>query len=177
MYTKLSMDLWLIGPVCNAFDAGKSITWTSGRGLCPGNLDFFGPQMVFAWRLDAISQGPKRGFARIQRITYGAGPYKIAIKATPVTVMNFSQWKFLWCYTFLRDLSVLGIFSLLEKTRYKDKVLDTFFNRQYGIVLPPVQQISVFFAVISSMVSDCKREKSLKWILFLFWTLISKNIL
>jgi len=69
---------------------------------------------------------------------------------------------------FLHDLSVLGIFSLLEKTRYKDKVLDTFFNRQYGIVLPPVQQICVFFAVISSMVSDCKREKSLKWILFLF---------
>jgi hypothetical protein len=31
------------GPVCNAFDAGKSITRASGRGLGPGNQDFFGP--------------------------------------------------------------------------------------------------------------------------------------
>jgi hypothetical protein len=30
-------------PVCNAFDAGKSITRASGRGLYPGNRDFFGP--------------------------------------------------------------------------------------------------------------------------------------
>ena len=29
-------------PVRNAFDAGKSITRTSGRGLGPGNDDFFG---------------------------------------------------------------------------------------------------------------------------------------
>ncbi len=36
------------GPVRNAFDAGKSITWASGRGLGRGNLDFFGPQMAFA---------------------------------------------------------------------------------------------------------------------------------
>ncbi len=35
----------VLGPVHNAFDAAKSVTWASGRGLGPGNLDFFGPQM------------------------------------------------------------------------------------------------------------------------------------
>ncbi len=37
--------LWtyvLYGPVCNAFDVGKSITRASGRGLGPRNPDFFG---------------------------------------------------------------------------------------------------------------------------------------
>jgi hypothetical protein len=29
------------------------------RGLGPGNLEFFGPQMAFAYQLDATSQGPK----------------------------------------------------------------------------------------------------------------------
>ncbi len=38
---------------------GASITLTSGRGLGPGNLDFFGPQMALAYQLGAISQGPK----------------------------------------------------------------------------------------------------------------------
>jgi hypothetical protein len=38
-----------------------SMTWaTSGRGLGPGNLNFFGPQIALAFRLDAISQGPKK---------------------------------------------------------------------------------------------------------------------
>jgi len=43
------------------FDAGRSIIWASGRGLVPGsrNLQFFGPQMALAYRLDSISQGPK----------------------------------------------------------------------------------------------------------------------
>ncbi len=41
------------------FDVGISITWASGRGLGPGNLEFIGPQMALAYRLDAISQGPK----------------------------------------------------------------------------------------------------------------------
>jgi hypothetical protein len=31
------------GPVRNAFDADKSITRASGRGVGPGNRDFFGP--------------------------------------------------------------------------------------------------------------------------------------
>ncbi len=39
--------LWtsdLYCPVCNAFDAGKSITWARGRGvLGPGNLNFWTP--------------------------------------------------------------------------------------------------------------------------------------
>ncbi len=38
--------LWtydLYGPIRNAFDAGKSITRASGRGLGPGNRDFSGP--------------------------------------------------------------------------------------------------------------------------------------
>jgi hypothetical protein len=33
MYIKLPMDLILIRAVCNAFDAGRSITWESRRGL------------------------------------------------------------------------------------------------------------------------------------------------
>ncbi len=41
------------------FDAGSSITWASGRGSGPGNLDFLGPQMALAYHLDAISEGPK----------------------------------------------------------------------------------------------------------------------
>jgi hypothetical protein len=38
--------LWtydLYGPVRNAFDAGKSVTRASGRGLGLGNRDFLGP--------------------------------------------------------------------------------------------------------------------------------------
>jgi hypothetical protein len=45
--------------VHNVLDACISITWGSGRGLGPGILDFFEPQMALAYRLDAISQGPK----------------------------------------------------------------------------------------------------------------------
>jgi hypothetical protein len=41
------------------FDACRSITLASGRGLCPGNLEFFGPQMALANQLDAISQSPE----------------------------------------------------------------------------------------------------------------------
>ncbi len=37
-----------------------SITWASGRGLGPGNLNFFGPQMALAYRLDAIPLGPEK---------------------------------------------------------------------------------------------------------------------
>jgi len=36
-----------------------STTRASGMGLGPGNLEFFGPQMALAYRLDAISQGKK----------------------------------------------------------------------------------------------------------------------
>jgi hypothetical protein len=41
------------------FDAGRSITWTSRRVLGPGNVQFFGPKMALAYRLNAVSQGPK----------------------------------------------------------------------------------------------------------------------
>ncbi len=41
------------------FDECRSITWARGRGLGPGYLKFFGPQMALAYRLDAISQGQK----------------------------------------------------------------------------------------------------------------------
>jgi hypothetical protein len=64
----------------------SSITWASGRGLGPGNLEFFGPQMALAYRLDAISQGLNLSIfraqplplallmdaARIKSITHGA---------------------------------------------------------------------------------------------------------
>jgi hypothetical protein len=43
--------------VHNAFDA-SSIHYL-GKRLGHGNLEFFGPQMALAYRLDAISQGPK----------------------------------------------------------------------------------------------------------------------
>jgi hypothetical protein len=36
-----------------------SIMRASGRGLGPGNLKIFGPQMALAYWLDAISQGRK----------------------------------------------------------------------------------------------------------------------
>jgi hypothetical protein len=52
---KTTYDLY--SPVHNVLDACISITGTcaSGRGLGPGILDFFWPQMAFAYRLDAIS--------------------------------------------------------------------------------------------------------------------------
>ncbi len=34
-------------------------TYARRRGLGFKNLEFFGPQMALAYRLDAISQGPK----------------------------------------------------------------------------------------------------------------------
>ncbi len=37
----LTYDLY--GPIHNFFDVGKSIMRASGRGLGPGNQDFFGP--------------------------------------------------------------------------------------------------------------------------------------
>ncbi len=36
-----SRDLY--SPVCNVFYAGRYITWASGRGLGPGNGEFFWP--------------------------------------------------------------------------------------------------------------------------------------
>ncbi len=49
------------------FDASRSISWVSGRGLGPGNLEFFGTQMALAYRLNAISQGPKNSqFSRVR---------------------------------------------------------------------------------------------------------------
>jgi hypothetical protein len=70
------------------FDACRSITWASGRGLGPRNLELFGPQMALALahRLDAISRRaqklnfeaqrpltfPSKGSARIKTIAHGA---------------------------------------------------------------------------------------------------------
>ncbi len=41
------------------FIRAASITYASGRGLGPGNIEFFGPLMALAYRLDVISQDPK----------------------------------------------------------------------------------------------------------------------
>jgi hypothetical protein len=64
-----------------------SITWASGWGLGPGNLEFFGLQMALVYRLDAVSKGLKNSqypgpnplplahimeAARIKSITHGA---------------------------------------------------------------------------------------------------------
>jgi hypothetical protein len=43
----------------NVLDAWISSTWASGRGLGRVNCESFGPQMALAYRLAAISQGPK----------------------------------------------------------------------------------------------------------------------
>ncbi len=43
MYIKLPMYLWLIWPCTWWFWYMQSMTWTFGRGLGPGNWDFFGP--------------------------------------------------------------------------------------------------------------------------------------
>jgi hypothetical protein len=40
--------LAIYGPIHNAFDAGKPITRANGRGLGPGNRDFFGAQIAVA---------------------------------------------------------------------------------------------------------------------------------
>ncbi len=48
----------------------RSITRASGRGLGPGNLEFFGPQMALAYRLDAISEDLHASK------TLRTGPYK-----------------------------------------------------------------------------------------------------
>ncbi len=56
------MHLFLYSPVNKVLDACISITWASERGLGPGIQGFFGPQMALAYRLDAISQGPKNSW-------------------------------------------------------------------------------------------------------------------
>jgi hypothetical protein len=42
-------------PVHNVLDACISITWGSGRGLGPGILEFFGPQMALLPHLAALA--------------------------------------------------------------------------------------------------------------------------
>jgi hypothetical protein len=57
--------LWtynLYGPIRNAIDAGKSITRASGRGLGPGNRDFFGPCEIALSRQVSAIWGPKRPY-------------------------------------------------------------------------------------------------------------------
>ncbi len=75
-----------------AFDAGKSITRANGRGLGPGNRDFFGPCPcdIVSSRQASTFRGPTKveisgaqlppscpsnGFARIKSITYTV-PYQ-----------------------------------------------------------------------------------------------------
>jgi hypothetical protein len=43
VYKGCEGGIYLYGPVRNVFDAGRSFTWASERGLGPANLDFFGP--------------------------------------------------------------------------------------------------------------------------------------
>ncbi len=58
MKLRYSSYLWaydLQGPVRNAFDAGRYITRASGRGLDPGNRDFFGPcEMIWSRQASSI---------------------------------------------------------------------------------------------------------------------------
>ncbi len=55
----MGLETFLVGFLCMFFDAGISITWASGRGLGPGNLEFFRDKMTLIYRLNAISQSPK----------------------------------------------------------------------------------------------------------------------
>ncbi len=50
----------LYSPICNTFDAGKSITRASGRGLSPGNRDFFGPCEMASSRYAHAVWGSKK---------------------------------------------------------------------------------------------------------------------
>ncbi len=50
----------LYGPESSAFDAGKSITRASGRGLGPGNQDFFGPYEMASSHQASAVWGPKK---------------------------------------------------------------------------------------------------------------------
>jgi hypothetical protein len=62
-----SSYLWtydLYGPVRNAFDAGKSITRASGRGLGPENQDFFGPCEMASSRWASAIWGPKKSYIK-----------------------------------------------------------------------------------------------------------------
>ncbi len=75
------------GPVHNAFDAGKSITWENGKGLGPGSqflrapngnrltarCHFTGPKIFLISRAQPPPTCPRNGVAHIKSITR---PYK-----------------------------------------------------------------------------------------------------
>ncbi len=46
--------------VHNAFDAGKSITRANGKGLGPGDQDYFGPCKMASSRQASAIWGPKK---------------------------------------------------------------------------------------------------------------------
>jgi hypothetical protein len=48
----------LYGPVRNALMREASITWASGRGLGPGNREFFGPCEMASSRLSPLASSP-----------------------------------------------------------------------------------------------------------------------
>jgi hypothetical protein len=63
-----------------------SITWASGRGLGPENLEFFGPQMALTYRLDDISQGPKKSqFPR-------PNPLQLALVMDAARIKSIMHW-------------------------------------------------------------------------------------
>ncbi len=53
----------IYGPVRNAFDACRYITWGSGGGVGAGNLEFFGPLMALAYRLVPFHRGHREKHA------------------------------------------------------------------------------------------------------------------
>jgi hypothetical protein len=54
----------LYGPVRHAFDAGSIHTRASGRGLGPGNRDFFGPCEMASSLYASALWGPKKSRTR-----------------------------------------------------------------------------------------------------------------
>jgi hypothetical protein len=60
----------LYGPLPNVFDAGRYITWASGRGMGPGNGEFFGPKKLEIFSAQPPPTCPRNVYARIKNITY-----------------------------------------------------------------------------------------------------------
>ncbi len=60
LYINPPMHLWFKHPCAQFFDMGRYITWASGRGLGPGNLEFFGPQNSTRLSARCHFTGPKK---------------------------------------------------------------------------------------------------------------------
>ncbi len=71
----LYVHLWFIRPLCvMIFDASRSITLESGRGLSPGNREFFGPCEMASSRYASAIWDPRNVSAPSKIVL--TGPYQ-----------------------------------------------------------------------------------------------------